>query len=85
MLAEAVHPACLDPLEGGLAARERDEVELRVEDVVEAVEAAPVLQRIEVEPEHVGRRGERRIHAAALGQRLGTAVEVVRQREEARA
>ena len=85
LIAHAVHSARLDPLERRPTAGERDEIELGVEDVVEAVAAAPVLQRVEVEAEDVGARGEGGIHPAALRQRLGAAVEVVRQRQEARA
>src|SRR4029450_12007878 len=72
-----------DPLERRAAACERVEVELRVEDVAEAVVAAPVLQRVEVEAEDVGAGGERRVHALPLRQGARMTVEVVGQREEA--
>ena len=84
IVALAVHAAHFDPLVGRLPACERDEIQLRVEHVAEAVEATPVLQRVEIEPEHVRAGGQRGIHAPALRQRCRVAVEVVRQRQEAR-
>src|SRR5439155_20057172 len=82
--AEAVHLACLDPLERRASATERDEVELGVVDVPKAVPATPVLKGIEVEAENVRGRHECRIHAAALWEWGGLAVEVIRQGEKTR-
>ena len=81
--AHAVHAAGLDPLECRPAPSEGDEVELRVEHVAEAVPAAPVLQGVEIESEHVGARGQCRIHPLPLRECARAAVEVVGQREEA--
>ena len=81
----AVHRAGFDPLERRLALGELDEPLLGVEDVAEAVPAAPALQGVEVEAEHLGVGGERWIEATALRQRIRVAVEVVRERQEPRA
>ena len=53
-----------------------------VEDVGHPVRPAPLLERVEVEADHVGLGDQRRVHAAPPAQRRGAGVEVVRQRQE---
>src|SRR5438132_860405 len=54
----------------------------RVVHLAEAVAAAPDLERVEVEADHLGARDQARIDAAAGRKGRRARVEVVRQRQE---
>ena len=80
--ARALEVVGLDPLEGGLVARKLDQLTLRVEDVDQPVRPAPLLERVEVEADHVGLGDQRGVHAATPVQRGSARIEVIRQRQE---
>ena len=81
----ARHARCLDPLECRLALGELDELPLREVHVDEPLRPAPVLQRVEIEADHVRLRDQPRIDAPTLGERRRARVEVVGERQEAHA
>ena len=72
----------LDPLERRLVTRELHQLALRVEDVRHPPRAAPLLKRVQVEPDHVRLCNQPRVHPAAPVERRGVGVKVVRQRQE---
>ncbi len=77
-----LHRPGLDPLECRLAARERDQLTLHPEDVVDLVERAAHLDRIGVEADDVGAREEAGVDVSAVGSGRGAGREVVGQSQE---
>src|SRR4029079_15698542 len=82
VLAAMLHRACLDPLEGRLAAGQRDDLALHPVDVVDLLDVAPALDRIRVEADNVGAREELVVDLASSVGRRRALREVVGHRQE---